>query len=163
MDDAPMPGGCCAASQASQHCAGLLALSLHRYFWPVFSAKYGHWCQSLLQRFYWNKNTLDVLKIHNLVAFIIIFYLICVGENLAMTVLAAGNSWLPLVGNGHTFIQAAHDRMHWCQVVGVRQEPLTSCFRLLWLSYKEIWFFRAPESWRGSRILRTGSHFVDEQ
>lgn len=61
----------------------------------MFSAKYGCWCQSLLQRFYWNKNTSDVLKIRELVAFRIIFYLICVGENLMMTALAAGSSWLP--------------------------------------------------------------------
>lgn len=38
------------------------------------------------------KNTLDVLKIHDLVALRIIFYLICVGENRVMTALAAGSS-----------------------------------------------------------------------
>ena len=53
--------------------------------------------QSLLYNFYWNKNTLDVLKIHDLIAIWVIFYLICVAVNLVMTALATDGQDLLLV------------------------------------------------------------------
>lgn len=90
----------------------------------MLSAKHGPCVKhSLLLKFYWNQNTLVVLQIHDLLAFWVIFYLICVGVNVVMTALAAVGSWPPhrtlaVVGNAHTFIQAVHNRMHcgcWCR------------------------------------------------
>lgn len=83
-----------------------------------------------------------------------IFYLLCVGDDCI-------GCWQLLIN------PIAHQQLFRLHTVGgivaagVRQETFPSYCRVLWLSYKQIWFSRALKSRHGSQFFRAGSHFVD--